>query len=110
MSEHISQREAQSNANQLDNVRDRAKEQRFYLSQVMGAAGGGFMVGYLTTKNPSLNAMFGGRVSLNMVVALGGLYVGRRKGKMAAAARGAGLGALYQIASAYGVNAALPGG
>lgn len=108
MAEHITQREAASAVHQLDNVRDRQKEQRFFLSELMGAAAGGFAVGYAVTKNPELTSMFGGRVSISHVVALGGIYLGRRKGKMAAAARGAGLGALYSITHTMGASAAVP--
>lgn len=108
MSDKITQREATQAVNQLDNVRTREREQKFFLSEVMGAGGGGFLVGYLVTKNPSLQNLMGGRVTIDHLAAGAGIYLGRRKGKMAAIARGAGLGAAYFLTREMGVKAGMP--
>ena len=104
MAEHITQREAQSNATQLDNVKNREKEGRFLFSQVLGAGGGGFASGYLAAKNPTLNNLFGRGVKLDHIIAGVGFYLGRKRGKYAAIARGASLGAIYHLTHAMGTS------
>ena len=95
---------------QVEAAQTKTREQKFLLSEVSGSAVAGFAVGYMETKNPSLAAGLGPgkKLKLDHVVALGGLYMGRRKGRTAAMARGAGLGATYSITRAAGIKAATP--
>lgn len=94
----------------IDNIQASKKEQKFLLSEVTGAAVVGFGVGYMSAKNPDLDAGIGPgkRIKLHHVVALGGLYMGRKRGKTAAMARGAGLGATYRLAEDAGRKAGAP--
>lgn len=105
--ERISQTEAARNATQLENVREQKKAQTFLLSEVSGAGGAGFLVGYMSAKNPDLDAGIGPgkRLKLDHVVAIGGLYLGRKRTRSGALARGAGLGAVYKLAEGYGRRA-----
>lgn len=110
MAEHIPQKQAQSNETALENIKESNKRKRYMLSEILGAAGAGLAVGYLTTKNPSLAEGFGPgkRIQLDHVVALAGVIVGRKTTRIGAVARGAGLGSINQIARGYGVKAATP--
>ena len=95
---------------QVEAVQTAKREQKFFLSEVTGTAVAGFGVGYMETKNPELAKGIGPgkKLKLDHVVALGGLYMGRKKGKFAAMARGAGLGATYAITRGAGIKAATP--
>lgn len=103
----ISQKEAHQLERTVENRNNRAKEQRFFLSECMGAIGGGFLAGYAVTKNPDLMAFGpGDRLNIHHVMAAAGLFLGRRRTRMGAIARGAGLSALGQLGTSYGEKAA----
>lgn len=105
MAEHISQREAQSAVARLDGVQERQRQQKFMLSEVMAGFGAGALTGYLITKQPQLAAFGpGGVLHLDHIVALGGLWLGRKRTRTAAFARGAGIQALGQIGREIGAK------
>ncbi len=107
MPEHYSQKEAQSLDRQISGYLERRKRQKFMLSEIMGGVGGGLAIGYLTTKNPGLNSFGpGGRFNIDQVVALAGLFLGRKATRVGAMSRGAGIGSANHIAREYGVKAA----
>lgn len=89
--------------NRLENVNANKREQKGQLSELMGAAFGGFLTGYMVRKNPLLAGIGPGKkLHLRHIVAAGGIYMGRKKGKFGRIARGAGLGAVFAIAEGYG--------
>ncbi len=94
--------------NRLENVNAQKKESKGQLSQVMGAAFGGFACGYLVQKNPSLAGIGPGKkLHLRHVIAAAGIYLGRKKGRTGQLARGAGLGAIFALAEGYGQRQAV---
>lgn len=108
--EHYTQKEAAALDRTVENKSAQEKRKRYMLSEIIGAGASGLVIGYLTTKNPSLAEGFGPgkRIQLDHVVALAGIVVGRKTTRMGAVARGAGLGSVNQIARGYGVKAATP--
>lgn len=110
MADIISQKEAHQLERTLDNKAEQSKRRRFFMSEIAGGLGGGFLRGYALAKNPSLaNFGPGGRLNIDMVMAAAGLYLGRKQTKMGAVARGAGIQALGQIGNSYGEKAAAEG-
>lgn len=107
-SDHISQREAQSLERRVETQTDRAQQKRFFLAECFGGIGGGFLRGYALTKNPNLAGFGpGDRIHIDHVMAIAGLYLGRKRTKMGAVARGAGIQALGHIGNSYGEKAAV---
>lgn len=103
----ISQKEAHQLERRVETAAERAQHRRFFLSECFGGIGGGFLRGYALTKNPGLAGFGPGeRIHLDHVMAIAGLYLGRKRSKMGAVARGAGIGALAHIGSSYGEKAA----
>lgn len=106
-SDTISQKEAHQLERRVDNQLEKQREGKSQLSELMGAAFGGFAVGYLVKKNPQLAGIGPGKkLHLRHVVAAAGIYLGRKKGRTGAMARGAGLGALFAIGEEYGARQA----
>lgn len=105
MSEHISQREAQSLERRVENTAERSRQQKFLLTEVMAGFGAGWVRGYMLVKNPTLAGFGpGGKLHIDHVVALGGLFMGRKKSRMGAIGRGAGIMALGHIGSDLGMK------
>jgi hypothetical protein len=110
MAEHISQKEAAALERTVENSKVQTARKRYMLSEIIGAGGAGLAIGYVLTKNPSMAAGFGPgkRIKLDHVVALAGLFLGRKTTRIGAIARGAGLGSVNQIGREYGIKAATP--
>jgi hypothetical protein len=107
MSDRISQTEAQQLQTRVQNVAASAREQRFLLSQVVGSAAAGYAVGHVSVSNPSMNSFGpGGKLNLRHVTAAAGLWLGRKRSRTGAIARGAGLGAIFSLAYEAGAKAA----
>jgi hypothetical protein len=103
----ISQKEAHQLERRVDNANERATRKRFFISECFGGIGGGFIRGYALTKNPTLAGFGpGDRIHIDHVLAVAGLWLGRKQSKMGAIARGAGIQALGQIGNSYGEKAA----
>ncbi len=103
----ISQKEAHQLERRVESQAERAQHRRFFLSECFGGIGAGFLRGYALTKNPSLAGFGpGDRIHIDHVMALAGLWLGRKRSKMGAVARGAGIAALGQIGNSYGEKAA----
>lgn len=101
------QTEAAQMDTRLENKANAERRQRFFISEVMGGFAGGAFRGYMLVKNPTLAAFGPGeRFHLDHVMALGGLYLGRKTSRNAAIARGVGIGALSHIGNGYGEKAA----
>lgn len=104
----IAENERLVNSKAKDNGKKKA--QKLSVSSWLGAGVGGLAVGYLTTKNPMLAGLFGGKLHVEHIIAAAGAYAEfKGKGVMAAAVSGAGQGALYSILSRRGAIAAVGG-
>lgn len=104
----ISENERLAASKSRDNAKKKAT--KLSVSSWLGAGVGGLAVGYLTTKNPMLAGLFGGKLHIEHLVAGAGAYAEfKGKGAIAAAVSGAGQGALYSILSRRGAAAAAGG-
>lgn len=93
----------------LDASNARQREGKGLLSEISGAGLGGALLGFLESKNPSVESGFGPgeRIKGLHVVAVGGLIMGKKKNKTGRMARAAGLGALFCLARDMAKNAGI---
>jgi len=103
----ISQRDAQSMERRLDTAAENRRHTTTVVSEVFAGFVSQFASGWLQTKNPKLAGFGpGDRFNLDHVLAIGGLYLGRRRGRNSAFARGTGIAATGSFGREMGIKAA----